>query len=167
MIFHWLTAALVGVMLVTGFAYTNDLWGKAAITGHQISGQALILVLAGRIIMRVVGPRVTVGAVHSFWERGLAIIVHLSLYLCLIALTLTGYVAASALGETALALPIDRTAARSDLGEMFLDAHFTLKWVLLALLTVHIAASLKHAFFDRDGTFSRMTFQPRKDQDHA
>ncbi|MEO0916599.1 MAG: cytochrome b/b6 domain-containing protein, partial [Pseudomonadota bacterium] len=89
------------------------------------------------------------------------------LYAALIALVLTGYVAASALGDTRLLFPIDRTFARSDIGETLLDAHFSLKWVLLALLTLHLGAALKHAVFDRDGTFSGMAFPSRKERDHA
>ncbi len=92
---------------------------------------------------------------------------HLGLYTALITMTVTGYVAASALGQTALALPVSQSFARSDIGEALLLTHLALKWVLLALVGLHLAGVLKHALQDRDGTLSRMTSQPRKEKENA
>ena len=69
------------------------------------------------------------------------------------SITWLGYVSASGLRRTELLFPIDVTFARSDLGELFMEAHFTLKWVLLAVLALHVLGTLKHSFIDRDNTF--------------
>ena len=37
-----------------------------------------------------------------------------------------------------------------------MEAHFALKWVLLAVLALHLLGTLKHSFIDRDNTFRNM-----------
>ncbi|MFQ6550244.1 cytochrome b [Aestuariibius sp. 2305UL40-4] len=164
---HWLTAALLVALVGSGLAYSADLAERAAIWVHQVSGQILILVVALRFVVRFFASPLPADPDHAVWERRLAAFTHLGLYVTLIAMAATGYVAASALGHTALALPVSQSFARSDAGEALLFAHFALKWVLLALVGLHLAGVLKHALQGRDGTLSRMTFQPRKEKENA
>ena len=95
---------------------------------------------------------------HKPWERFLAGLVHLCLYLSLILFVCTGYVAASALSNNILILPLDIGFARGATGEAILETHYFMKWVLLVLFSLHLAGALKHLFIDRDTTFSSMWF---------
>lgn len=161
-LYHWLTVVLLAVMALSGIAYTYDWLDKEVIDLHQVLGQLFIALLVARLAARLMNRAPAVTPAHSGFEMVMSRIVHVGFYICLIAYVATGYVAASGLGEPALIAPISQTFARSDLGEQILEAHFMLKWVVLGLLTLHIAAVLKHQFWDRDGTFSNMTLATRK-----
>jgi len=160
---HWIAAALIFMMLGTGLAYRYDLAGGGAMVTHQIAGQMLILILAARLFAKWRNRGATRTSQHAMWERLMAKGVHTALYLCLIALVVTGYVSASALRDPMLLFPVDLAFARSDTGEAFLETHFMMKWILLGLLAAHFAGSLKHHFIDKDDTLSNMTFANRKD----
>ncbi|MEO1239249.1 MAG: cytochrome b/b6 domain-containing protein [Pseudomonadota bacterium] len=157
-IFHWLTALLVLGLVASGLAYSFELADKGALNAHQIMGQALIVVVALRILTRVVKRPAKADTGHAGWERALAGAVHLGLYALLIAFIVTGYVSASALSNNMLLFPGDLAFARSDTGEVLLEVHYALKWVLLALFGLHFAGAMKHALIDRDNTLSSMWF---------
>ncbi len=159
---HWLTVAILVVMVLSGLAYTYDWIDTGSLGVHQIAGQAFIAVLLIRMTYRLLHP-VQFASTHSRIEDAMARVVHLGLYLCMIAYVVTGYVAASGLRDPMLLAPVGQAFARSDAGELFLEAHFTLKWVLLALFAIHIAAVLKHRFWDKDTTNSHMTLIFRKE----
>lgn len=157
-VYHWLSAALIVVMLGTGLANRFELADSGAMTLHQIVGQGLIIVLFLRIAVRLTRTAPAHLATHAPWEHRLAQVVHAGLYLCLIAFVVTGYVSASAETDNVLIAPVGLAIARSDLGEMLLEAHYMAKWVLLGLLAFHVAGALKHVVWDRDETLSNMTF---------
>ncbi len=158
---HWVSAGLVLGMAVSGMMYFLEIGGKQSIVAHQIMGQGLILVLAWRLLakFRSGKPR----HAHALWERVLAGGVQIALYGVLIAFLVSGYVAASALRDTSLVLPVDFAFARGPIGEQFLNAHYNMKWVLLGLLVLHIAGALKHHFIDRDTTLRNIWFTKQGD----
>ncbi len=161
--YHWITFVLILLMIGTGLAYSFDLADSGAIWVHQIAGQALIAVLILRIVMRFAQGTPPEDPNHPAWERRLARVVHVGLYIVMIAFVVTGYISASAETDNALLAPVGLAFARSDLGELILEVHFALKWVLLVLFGLHFVGALKHLFIDRDDTFSRMTFTSSKD----
>ena len=89
---------------------------------------------------------------HLWWERILSALVKITLYALLIAYVVTGYVTASGLRNAELLFPINVAFARSDLGDLFMEAHFALKWVLLVVLGLHVLGTIKHSLIDRDNT---------------
>ena len=131
-------------------------------TLHQITGQVLIAVLILRLAKRVTSPVIEIGNDQSEIQRRLAQLVHMSLYLVMIAYVTTGYVSGSAETNSTLLAPVDLAFARSDTGEWLLKAHYMLKWVLLALVGLHVTAALKHHFWDQDTTLTQMTYKARK-----
>lgn len=158
---HWIMAIMVFGMAAAGLAYRYDWVGNNVLIIHQYAGQVLIVLLVIRVILRFLRPPPAASSHHSMWEKRLASTVHFGLYLCLIAFVITGYVSASALSDTALLFPVDRAFARSERGELLLDAHYALKWVLLGLFTLHFAGTIKHSLIDRDDTLARM-LAPKK-----
>ena len=150
---HWTTAVLVFALATSGLLYSHKIFGSSALIFHQWGGQLLSVLVFIWIGVRLafgVGPR---NPDHVWWEKILAAIVKITLYLLLIAYVVTGYVSASGLKSTELLFPINVAFARSDLGDLFMEAHFALKWVLLSVLALHLLGTLKHSFIDRDNTF--------------
>lgn len=157
-VLHWLTALLIVMMIATGAMYSNDVGGDLIIDLHQIAGQALIVVLMVRLAVRLRHGTPPPNPDHPLWERRLAHLIHILLYVALIVFVITGYVSASAFNVTMLLFPVDIGFARSDFGEVLLEVHFAMKFVLGALLLLHLGGAFKHLLIDRDGTLSRMWF---------
>ena len=150
---HWSTAVLMFALATSGLLYSYKIVGSNALIFHQWGGQLLSVLVFIWIGVRLafgVGPR---NPDHVWWEKILAAIVKITLYILLIAYVVTGYVSASGLRSTELLFPIDVAFARSDLGDLFMEAHFALKWVLLLVLGLHLLGTIKHSLIDRDNTF--------------
>ncbi len=150
---HWTTTALMLALATSGLLYSYKIIGANALIFHQLGGQLLLVLALIWIGLRIaygVGPH---NPDHIWWEKVLADLIKITLYTLLVAYVVTGYVTASGLRSTELLFPIDTAFARSDLGELFMEAHITLKWVLLAVLAIHVLGTLKHSFIDRDNTF--------------
>jgi cytochrome b561 len=78
------------------------------------------------------------------------------------ALPLSGWAYSNAAGYPIvylglLPLPnlLDKNQARA---QWLLQLHQVLGWLLLATLTAHVAAAIKHHFVDRDDTLRRILF---------
>lgn len=162
-ILHWATFALILLMVSTGMAYFYEIGGDGVMRVHQLAGQLLIVVLAWRLVTRFTKGGPPALQTHAAWERMLAHLVHIGLYLVMIAFVVTGYVSASAETDNALLAPVSLSFARSDFGELLLEVHYALKWALLALFALHFGGALKHQIIDRDKTLSRMLFTSSKD----
>jgi cytochrome b561 len=48
--------------------------------------------------------------------------------------------------------------ANHDLAETFFEAHSFTAWILVALVSLHVLAGLKHLLVEKDGVFQRMWF---------
>ena len=140
-------------LATSGLLYSYKIVGSNALIFHQWEGQllfALVFIWIGVRLAFGVGLR---NIDHVWWEKTLAALVKITLYALLIAYVVTGYVTASGLRSTELIFPINVAFARSDLGDLFMEAHFALKWVLLVVLGLHVLGTIKHSFIDRDNTF--------------
>jgi cytochrome b561 len=157
---HWISAILVLTLAFSGLSYTYDLGDWSALSTHQFVGQVFILFLLLRIAVRFSRKPSQPNHTKSDWQTRLAArlakTVHIALYLCLICFAVTGYVSASALTNTDLLFPVERSFARSDTGDILLEIHYALKWVLLVLLCLHLAGALKQVFWGRTETVSNM-----------
>ena len=150
---HWTTAVLMFALATSGLLYSYKIVGSNALIFHQWGGQllsVLVFIWIGVMLAFGVGPR---NPDHVWWEKIIAAIVKITLYILLIAYVVTGYFSASGLRSTELLFPIDVAFARSDLGDLFMEAHFALKWVLFVVLGLHVLGTVKHSFIDRDNTF--------------
>ena len=149
---HWTTTALMFALAASGILYSYKIVGSNALIFHQWGGQILLVLVFTWIGVRLsfgVGPSNTG---HVWWEKMLATLVKITLYILLVAYIITGYVTASGLKSTELLFPINVALARSDLGDLFMEAHFALKWVLLVVLGLHVLGTIKHSLIDRDNT---------------
>ena len=158
---HWFSAILVLALAFSGLSYTYDIGDWDALSTHQFVGQVFILFLLLRITVRFSRKPSQPNAIdETNWQTRLAArlakTVHIALYLCLICFAVTGYVSASALTNSDLLFPVERSFARSDTGDILLEIHYALKWVLLVLLCLHLAGALKQVIWGRPQTVSNM-----------
>jgi len=96
---------------------------------------------------------------HSRLIRAAAWLTHAALYATLVALPLIGWALSNAEGKPVhlfgLVLPA-LAADDEDLADRLLLWHQDVAWLLLALVTLHVAAALWHHFVFRDGVLRGM-----------
>jgi cytochrome b561 len=144
---HWLIAVLVAVQYATGssierthHAVARGLEPEALdLTLHAIHNRTglvifglMLIRLAVRLLIGAPAPAVADGE----WQSRLARATHLGFYLILLVQASTGAIASYIFWPLSV-------------------VHVTLSKVLLALITLHALAALRH-FSKRDGTMERM-----------
>jgi cytochrome b561 len=171
MAMHWL--AVVGIIvqyLLAEAAESKIPPGLGAFTAgnlHRSIGVLLLAFAAVRLAWRFVEPPPPWPAHTPAYERTLARIVHVSFYVLLFAVPLTGWALATADGQRLsffgwFDLPTLRLGTRLPIEGGMLDEeqleelHELLFNTLFALAVVHVAAVVKHELIDRAGVLRRM-----------
>ena len=153
---HWLMAALMILQWFSG--EESKTFGGMGF--HFSLGLTLMLLVLIRLGWRVTHPVPALPASAPAWERTVARLMHLSWYLLMLALPLSGILYRQFRGKTtswfgladlpAWLSPDKYWAHQSE------DIHKILGTVFLVLLTLHVVAALKHHFIDRDGVLRGM-----------
>ena len=164
---HWATLLLIllqyGLSRLMGDE-TRDLLSRFALyQWHKSFG----LTLAGLVLLRLAARLLLPAPVPvpmPRWQRIAAGAVHCGLYLCLLALPVTGFLMAAAapiqiptlfFGLFSIPHPIGPNQATYD---AMLLAHATLFDIMAALAFIHAGAALLHHYVLRDGLMRRMWF---------
>ena len=163
--FHWVTAALVlfQIWLGLSFADMSDGPERANLfTWHRTIGAIILLVVLARLTYRLTNPPPPYPPELPRWERVAGTWNHRLFYLLLIAMPIGGLIAVSGLtpgpditllgGISFPKIP----GISKELGEIAADVHTAAAWLLTALIALHVAAALKHQFFDRNRAAGRM-----------
>jgi cytochrome b561 len=170
---HWLIAAFVIALIGLGHVMdTGDLMLRFQLYQlHKSMGITVLLLMALRIALRIFVKPPDLPPHIQGVERHGARISHLGFYALLLLLPLSGWAMVSAATvpfniPTLLygQIPWPHIPAIEELSPerkkavepVFENVHAALGWVLLALLIVHVAAALRHAFILKDGIMSRM-----------
>ncbi len=160
---HWLIALAIIATFALG-VYMQDLPlspDKLRLySWHKWAGVTIFLLvlirLAWRLGHRPPGPSAGTPA----WEHRAASLVHLLLYVLMIAVPVSGWLMSSAKGVRTVwfgVLPLpDLLEKDKALGELLLGVHRTLNFSMAALVLVHVGAALKHHLIDRDEVLARM-----------
>ena len=161
---HWLGAALILVLLAHGWWMThfvapgpdrglNYAW-------HAALGYDFLVLLVLRLLWRWMNPVPALPADLKPWERYAANLGHFGLYLLMFGAALSGWALAGT-GRTAfrqdlfgLTIPLIYTD-RSAHGFLE-DAHWSLSYLLAALVLVHVAGALRHHFVKHNTVLRRM-----------
>ncbi len=164
--FHWLAAILIIGMLGLGLTMTHwiadsgqrfDLYQL-----HKSFGFCVLAVMLLRSLWRLLERTPTPPAAMPRWQHRLAQAMHLALYLAVFGMIATGWLNVS---TSPLPLPTHffglftvPNIARPDANLSLLAAtiHAWLAYLIIALVVIHVAAALKHHFFDRDNVLRRM-----------
>jgi cytochrome b561 len=159
---HWTLAALIVVQLGLGW-WMNEVLPdhtpiQASVEGVHIAlGLTILLLVLVRIGVRLTHPAPPLPAGIPAWERYLAHAAHVTLYLLMLAIPLVGWTLVST-GPKPISfwglpwphLPVGMVlgspapkAARHALKHLHV---YTLIWLVLANLALHVAGALKHQF---------------------
>ncbi len=161
-VLHWvLAAAILGSL---GFGvYMADLpfspQRVKLYNWHKWAGVTILALSAARLLWRL-SHRPPASPPMPAWQRRAAHATHGALYALFFAVPLIGWAYSSAAGFPIVwfgvlplpdFVPVDRVLA-----EAIKPWHQWSAYALGALVTVHIAAALKHQLVDRDGMIGRM-----------
>ncbi|MDC9614108.1 cytochrome b [Xenorhabdus khoisanae] len=161
---HWLVALAVygmfglGLWMVTLSYY--DIWYHRAPELHKSIGIFLFIVMAVRVIWRFISPPPKPLASYSLFTRISSILVHLTLYIVLFGILISGYLISTADGEAISVFGWFEVPAT--LTEQGIQAdtagiiHLYFAWIVVVISLLHGLAALKHHFIDRDITLKRM-----------
>lgn len=160
---HWAIAIMLFGMVGVGF-YMHDLplspRKLQLYSWHKWAGITVFLLVVVRLAWRATHTPPPLPAGTSRVVGRAAHAAHVSLYVLMFALPLSGWLMSSAKGFQTVwfgVLPLpDLLAKDPELGERLAELHETLALTLLALVVVHVAGALKHHFVDRDGLLGRM-----------
>ena len=163
---HWITAVLMIFMLFFGEDFIRVAPG-ASLAGWEPSAHAsfgvLILLLGlARLLWRFGNPPPALPATTPRWQELASHATHWAFYALMIAIPVLGLLALAPYGadrldvESVSFFKLFPLAFMPNLGEWTANAHGLLATVAQILVIVHVAAALKHQFWDKDGLLSRM-----------
>lgn len=161
---HWLVAVLIMAMIPVGLLMAreglNRGLGDALYLFHKNVGSLLLVIVVLRLVWRLTHPPQPLPVSLPVWQRRAAGLTHLGLYALILVMPLSGYVRVRAGGYPiealdALGLPvlIPKSKALADAAS---NLHEMAAWALIALLALHIAATMHHALIRRDAVWSRI-----------
>lgn len=160
---HWLTALLVFGLLALGLWMVDLPFGLPklqAYAWHKWIGLCVLVLTLARLAWRWHAPPPALPVKVTVWERRLGAVSHGTLLALLITLPLSGWLMSSAGGVAVYwfgVVPLPDLVPRDLwLFERLRTLHHWLAWTMMALLTLHLAAVVRHDLLRRDGIFRRM-----------
>ncbi len=161
--FHWVIAALI-VTQFTLASLADDLpigmQKLMLIARHKSFGMTVLMLAVLRLVWRLLHRAPPLPVTMRPIEMLLARATHLAFYVLLFAMPLTGWLMSSAKGYTVSWFSLfswpDLIAKNEAAFDFLHGAHEVLGNVLLAIAILHVAAALKHQFWDKDNVLRRM-----------
>jgi cytochrome b561 len=164
MALHWLVALFLLGQFAFGW-YLEGIPRGVPARGYFVNLHKSTGLLIGVLILVRLGWRLT----HTppplpdslpRWQRRAATASHYLLYVFMVVMPLSGYLASnfSKFGvEFFNVIKLAPWGIENKLVyTIFNQTHIVSSWLLLALVLVHVFAALKHLLFDHDSVFSRM-----------
>ena len=162
-ILHWLAVAGFTVLFITGPIMVDldktdplraDLFGL-----HKSFGVIAILLLIARLRVRLRTTLPTLPTSLQAWETKLAHWGHRGLYALMIVTPIVGWADSNFHGKPVklFGLPLPKLFPTiEDIGTTPGLIHTVLAYTLLGLVAVHVAAVVKHRYFDKADVLRRM-----------
>jgi cytochrome b561 len=164
-IFHWLIA--IGVIanwrIAESAEHLEGAAKAAAIAPHKAIGITILALTLLRLIWRFTHKPPPLSESLAGWEKFLVRAIHAIFYILLIALPIGGWMAGSHF-EMSISyfglfdIPPLPVAADPEAGKAVLGQHKAGGEILLILVALHIVGALKHSFYDKVSSLSRMWF---------
>lgn len=163
---HWIVVIVIAAMLTTGFqaesaGEAGDRAARGALMGLHISiGATFALVLLARVLSSYLQPRpAALEQKQPF--KFLASSTHQLLLLGILIQVISGPLAVWSGGRAinvfdVFAIPSPFAARNQGVHEIAELLHAIGRWMLIVLISLHVLATLKHVFVDRDGVLRRM-----------
>jgi cytochrome b561 len=161
-VLHWLLALLIAAGFTLGVTMADMAISPRKLqlfSYHKWIGITVLGLVAIRLIWRLT-HRPPPDLPMPRWQRLAAHATHGLLYLLMLATPLCGWLYSSAAGYPVVYLKLwrlpDLISKNPAVAKVLVQVHSTLGWAMLWVVTLHVAAALKHHFFDRDATLRRM-----------
>jgi cytochrome b561 len=160
---HWITAALVLIMLPLGLVIANR-WGGSwqdwLYNLHRSIGAVVLIIILVRLGYRLTHQPLPLSDEVPQAQRRAATAVHWTLYTLLLVQPLVGWAGSSAYPAPVIVfglfeLPMIAPANRA-LSDQLLFVHRSIALAIACLVAIHIAAAIYHHFVRRDGVLMRM-----------
>lgn len=161
---HWLTllllAAVYALIELRGIFPRGSSAHALMKTWHFMLGLTVLALLPIRLALRAAGGKApAILPPMPAWQELLAKLMHLALYVFLLAMPVLGWLTLSAQGKPiplfGLELPA-LLAADKDLGHRLEEIHETIGTIGYYLIGLHAAAALFHHYWTHDNTLRRM-----------
>lgn len=163
-VLHWVVALLVIATIPIGAAMTQEGLDRGTQNTlyilHKNGGVILLVLMILRVLYRLANPPPPLPDSIVPWQKQVAGLTHVALYVMVFFMTVTGLVRVQAGGFpiemlNALGIPpvIPRNESIADIAQ---TAHFYGRFVLIAVMLAHIGAALQHGLIKKDGVFSRI-----------
>ena len=160
---HWLIAIAIFGSFAVGL-YMADLplspQKLKLYSWHKWAGVTIFLFVAVRLGWRLLHRPPELPAGMPDWQRKVALVTHVLLYVLMIVIPLSGWLMSSAKGFQTVwfgILPLpDLLSKNEELGKLLAEVHELLNWSMATLVVAHLGAALKHHFLDRDDVLTRM-----------
>lgn len=167
MTLHWLMAFFIIALLAIGKIMVDlprdDPDKFALYQMHKSVGLTILILTVLRIVWRVMHKSPLLPAGMPRWEQIAAKSTQGILYLMMIAIPLTGWAIASTSSSGIptmwfglFEVPMLPVGTDHDTHELAEEAHELLGNITILLLLLHVAAALKHHFWDKDDVLKSM-----------
>jgi cytochrome b561 len=160
---HWGIAILIVAQIVLGLVAIGWRLSPTKLNlfiWHKSLGILLLTLIAARLLWRFANPTPRLPAGTPGWERIAAHASHALLYICMLALPVSGWIINSAANvplRVFWLFPLPAiTAPDKALAETMKLVHLGLVIALTAVLVLHIGAALRHHFVKRTDVLVRM-----------
>lgn len=163
---HWISAVMILALLGLGWLMTHADFSAASkfdlYQWHKSLGFLSLAFLLLRLAARLAKTAPPLPPSTPQWERGMALLMHAALYALLLVLVGSGWLLASA---AIIAIPTrffglfiipNLVGPNPILQAAMALAHYWASRLLIALISLHAAAALKHHLMDRDEVLTRM-----------
>jgi cytochrome b561 len=161
-VLHWLIVALLLLQYLIGWLMPNIHRGMkpgAAMIFHVSGGILILVLIVLRLAWRLTHPVVPENSLAP-WQRLSAKAMHWLLYALVLATTISGWLFASFRGW-AISLfyvaPLPMLASNDAAAAKAINGwHQAMEWALLAMIGIHVASALAHAFIYGTRVMQRM-----------
>ena len=162
-LFHWVIVLLIVAQFTLATLFDDLPAGAKKLTllsRHKSIGITILILALLRVLWRSANLTPALPGTLKPYERSLARLTHVLLYVLLFAVPLSGWTMSSARGFPVSwfglwQLP-NLVPKNKALYEFLLTTHGVLAWSLGIVATVHLVAALKHHFMLKDDVLRRM-----------
>lgn len=160
---HWVMLLMLVIVYATvelhEFYPKEDPTRKAMMMTHFMLGMSVLAFVVLRIAARLFGPATpAIEPAPSTLQNMIAALMHLALYVFMIAMPVLGWLVLSAGGKPIpFGLPpLPFVAQSEELRHLFKEAHEVIGKLGYALIGLHAVAALFHHYVTRDNTLRRI-----------
>ena len=161
--FHWIIAALIVTQFTLAWMADDLPLGMhklALLARHKSFGMTVLMLAVARLLWRATHPAPALPDGMTRLERVAARGTHAAFYVLLFAMPLTGWMMSSAKNYSVSWFGLFTWPNLIGQNEAAFNAlrstHHILSYILFAIAVLHIAAALKHHFWNKDDVLLRM-----------